>query len=36
MVKKRKHGINWAKQFPDYAKCLNNEKREELGWKSGK
>ena len=27
MVKKRKHGINWAKQYPDYAKCLNNEQR---------
>ena len=25
---------NWAKQLPDYDKCLNNEKREELGWKS--
>ena len=22
MVKKRKHGINWAKQLPDYAKLL--------------
>ena len=34
MVKKRKHGINWAKQLPDYAKCLTNEKREEFGWKN--
>ena len=34
MMKKRKYGINWAKQLPDYAKCLNNEKREKLGWKS--
>lgn len=33
MAKKKKHGVNWAKQLPEYAKCLNNEKREELGWK---
>ena len=34
MAKKRKHGIDWAKQLPNYAKCLNNENQEELGWKS--
>ena len=34
MAKKTKHGINWEKQLPNYAKCLNNENREELGWKS--
>ena len=26
--------INWANQLPNYARCLNNEIREELGWKS--
>ena len=30
MVKKRKHGINSAKQLPDYAKSLKNKKREEV------
>ena len=34
MARKRRHGIKWAKQLPSYARCLNNEKREELGWKS--
>lgn len=34
MMKKRKHGVNWVKELPEYANCLNNEKREELGWKS--
>ena len=34
MAGKRKHGINWAKQLPNYARSLNNEKREELGRKS--
>ena len=34
MTRKRKHRINWAKQLPNYARSLNNEKREELGWKS--
>ena len=31
MVSKRTHGTNWAKEMPTYAKCLNNNKREELG-----
>ena len=31
MAKKRKHGIIWAKQLPNYARCLNNEKPKELG-----
>ena len=34
MSKKKKHDINWEKQLPDYAECLNNVKREALGWKS--
>ena len=25
--------MNWAKELQDYAKCLNNEIREELAWK---
>ena len=33
-MKKRKHGINWAKEMPNYMKALINDKREELGWKS--
>ena len=31
MARKREHGINCAKQLLNYARCLNNEKREELG-----
>ena len=31
---KKKNGVNWVKELQDYAKCLNNEKREELAWKS--
>ena len=27
-------GVNWAKNLPEYMKCLNNEKREALGWKN--
>ena len=34
MARKRNHGINWAKQLHNYARCLNNEKCEELAWKS--
>ena len=26
--------VNWFKSLPNYMKCLNNEKKEELGWKS--
>ena len=28
MARKREHGINCAKQLLNYARCLNNEKRE--------
>ena len=31
IARKRKHGINLAKQPHNYARCLNNEKHEELG-----
>ena len=34
MLRHKKTGINWVKHLPEYMKCLNNEKREELGWKS--
>ena len=34
MVKQKKTGVNWVKNLPEYMKCLNNDKREELGWKS--
>ena len=34
MVQQRKTGVNWVKNLPNYMKCLNNEKREELSWKS--
>ena len=27
-------GVNWSKKLQKYEKCYNNEKREELGWKS--
>lgn len=27
-------GVNWVENLSKYAKCLNNDKREELGWKS--
>lgn len=30
----KKNGVNWVKNLPEYMKCLNNEKREALGWKS--
>ena len=26
--------VNWAKRLPDYARILNKDAREELGWKS--
>ena len=26
--------VNWSKNLQKYAKCLNNEKREKLGWRS--
>ena len=31
---RKKTGANWVKNLPNYMKCLNNEKKEELGWKS--
>ena len=34
MIKQKKHGLGREKQLWEYTKCLNNEKREELGWKS--
>lgn len=34
LVKQRKTGVNWVENLPEYMKCLNNEKREELSWKS--
>ena len=34
MIMKKKHGVNWAKEIPTYMKRLNNDKPEELGWKS--
>ena len=30
----KKNGVNWVKNRPMYMKCLNNDKREELGWKN--
>ena len=30
----KKNGVNWVKNLEKYAKCLNNEKREALGWRS--
>ena len=39
MIKMKKNGVNktfqpWVKNLPIYTKCLNNGKREELGWKN--
>ena len=34
MMSQKKTGVNWVKNLPDYMKCVNNEKREELAWKS--
>ena len=34
MLRHKKTGINWVKHLSEYMKCLNNEKTEELGWKS--
>ena len=28
----KKNGVNWVKNLQKYAKCLNNQKREALGW----
>ena len=34
LIQQKKTGVNWVKSLPDYMKYLNNEKKEELGWKS--
>ena len=34
LIKEKKREVNWVKCLPKYVKCLNQEKREELGWKS--
>lgn len=34
LIKRGKKGLNWAKDITNYMKTLNNEKREELGWRS--
>ena len=34
MVAQIRSDTNWVKDLPNYMKCLNNEKREELGWQS--
>ena len=33
-VTQKKNGVNLVKNLQKYAKCLNNEKREALGWRS--
>ena len=34
MSKMKKNGVNWVKNSPMYMKCLNNDKREEIGWEN--
>ena len=34
LVKQGGKGVNWVKNLLEYSKCLNNDKCEELGWKS--
>ena len=34
LIKQKKTVVNWVKCLPKYMKCLNQEKKEELGWKS--
>lgn len=34
LMKQKKTGVNWVKSLPEYMKCLNHDKREELSWKS--
>ena len=34
LVKQGRKGVNWVKNSLEYSKCLNNDKREELGWRS--
>ena len=33
LVKQGRKGVNWVKNLLEYSKCLNNDKREELGWR---
>ena len=32
--KQARKSVNWVKNLLEYSKCLNNDKREELGWRS--
>ena len=34
LVKQGRKGVNWVRNLLEYSKCLNNDKREELGWRS--
>ena len=34
MVTQTWSDTNWVKNLPNYMKCINNEKREELGWQT--
>ena len=34
MVTQTRPGTNWVKDLPNYMKCINNDKHEELGWQS--
>ena len=34
LLTQKQAGVSWSKNLQKYAKCLNNEKREELGWTS--
>lgn len=34
LMTQKKSGVNWVKNLPQYMKALNNDKREELGWRS--
>ena len=34
MILMGRRGVNWAKGLPNYARILNEDAREELGWKS--
>ena len=31
LVKRGRKGVNWVRNLLEYSKCLNNDKREELG-----
>ena len=34
LIQEKKTGVNWVKSLPDYMKCLDNEKKEELRWEN--